>query len=53
MRLLKGVIGWFDDILLLVVGVGIDVCWEKFIIKDEGGGKCFLVKVGWKRYFVD
>lgn len=53
MRLPKGVIGWLDDTSLLVVGAGTDARWEKFIIKDEGGGKRSLAKAGWKRYLAD
>ncbi|CAG8975336.1 hypothetical protein HYALB_00005666 [Hymenoscyphus albidus] len=46
----KGVIGWMDDQTLAVIGAGRDGRWEKFILVEDGDGKRYFAKDGWKKY---
>lgn len=46
----KGVIGWKDDSVLLVIGAGRDGRWEKFVLGETHDGKRQLIRNGWKRY---
>lgn len=46
----KGVIGWIDDNIILVIGAGRDGRWEKFIIGEGDDGRRRCIRQGWKRY---
>jgi WD40 repeat protein len=46
----KGLIGWCDDRMLLVVGSGREGRWEKFVLREGEEGKRYCVRDGWKRY---
>ena len=46
----KGLIGWCDDQVLLVVGSGREGRWEKFVLREGEEGKRYCVRDGWKRY---
>lgn len=47
----KGVIGWYDEEHLVVVGVGLDARWEKFQMARDDAGKRFIARVGFKHYY--
>lgn len=47
----KGVIGWFAEHDLVVVGAGYDARWEKFRLAEQDSGKRFVARIGWKRYY--
>lgn len=49
----KGIIGWFDEASLVVVGAGVDARWEKFQMAQTDDGKRFIARIGWKRYCHD
>ncbi|KKK13663.1 SVP1-like protein [Aspergillus ochraceoroseus] len=49
-RPLKGIIGWFDDRTILVVGSGRGGRWEKFVLREGEDGKRHCMREGWKRY---
>ena len=46
----KGVMGWIDDVTIIVVGGGRDGRWEKFVIAEGEDGKRYVNREGWKRY---
>lgn len=46
----KGVIGWLNNQVILVLGAGKDGRWERFKILEDHEGKRFCVRDGWKRY---
>ncbi|KAL8778856.1 MAG: hypothetical protein Q9213_007210 [Squamulea squamosa] len=45
----KGVIGWLDDWMIVVIGAGRDGRWEKFVIGKGEQGR-WIGRMGWKRY---
>ncbi|QQK43267.1 Phosphatidylinositol 3,5-bisphosphate-binding protein, putative [Penicillium digitatum] len=45
-----GLIGWYDDQTLLVVGSGKEGRWEKFVLREGEEGKRYCSRDGWKRY---
>lgn len=47
----KGVIGWYGEESLVVVGAGVDARWEKYQMGRDDNGKRFIGRVGWKRYY--
>lgn len=47
----KGVIGWYEEESLVVVGAGVDARWEKYQLGRDDNGKRFIGRVGWKRYY--
>lgn len=47
----KGVIGWFDEDELVVVGAGIEARWEKFRLAKDDEGKRYIDRLGWKHYY--
>lgn len=47
----KGVIGWFTEEDLVVVGAGFDAKWEQFRMADMDNGQSFVARIGWKRFY--
>ena len=47
---MKGVIRWFNDDTILVLGAGRDGRWEKFAVETGDDGKRLCGRSGWKRY---
>lgn len=47
----KGIIGWFDEDELAVVGAGLEARWEKFRMAKDDEGKRFIDRMGWKHYY--
>lgn len=47
----KGVIGWYTEHDLVVVGAGFDARWEKFRMAEQDSGKRFVARIGWKRFY--
>ncbi|KAF3768878.1 WD40 repeat-like protein [Cryphonectria parasitica EP155] len=47
----KGLIGWYDEESLVVVGAGLDARWEKFQMARDDTGKRFVGRVGFKHYY--
>lgn len=47
----KGMIGWYEEDTVVVVGAGTDARWEKYQIVKGDDGKRFIARVGWKRYY--
>lgn len=47
----KGVIGWYTEHDLVVVGAGYDARWEKFRMAEQDSGKRFVARIGWKRFY--
>lgn len=47
----KGIIGWYTEETLVVVGAGTDARWEKYQIAKTDDGKRFIARIGWKRYY--
>ncbi|KAF2084901.1 WD40 repeat-like protein [Saccharata proteae CBS 121410] len=45
----KGVIGWLDDTVLVVVNAGQDARWERFRVGVAGDGRRVISRDGWKR----
>ncbi|KAF2398141.1 YVTN repeat-like/Quino protein amine dehydrogenase [Trichodelitschia bisporula] len=46
----KGVVGWLEEDVLVVVGAGEDARWEKFRVGMDGEGKKAVGRVGWRKY---
>lgn len=46
----KGVIGWFDDQTILVIGSGREGRWERFVLREGEDKRRYCVRDGWKRY---
>ncbi|KAH7112835.1 WD40-repeat-containing domain protein [Dendryphion nanum] len=48
----KGLLGWYNEETLFVVGAGKydDAKWEKFIVGVDSAGKRAVYRDGWKRY---
>ncbi|CAG7936418.1 unnamed protein product [Penicillium salamii] len=46
----KGLLGWCDDMTLLVLGSGREGRWEKFALREGEEGRKHCVRDGWKRY---
>lgn len=50
----KGLLGWLDDNIILILGAGRDARWQRFcIVLEEETGKKIIVPNGWKRYLDD
>ncbi|PSR87259.1 WD40-repeat-containing domain protein [Coniella lustricola] len=49
----KGLIGWYDEENLVVVGAGLDARWEKFQMARDDTGKRFVGRVGFKHYYIE
>ncbi|ROV94942.1 hypothetical protein VSDG_07049 [Cytospora chrysosperma] len=49
----KGVLAWFDEETIHVVGAGLDARWEKFKVELDDEGHRRVRRVGWKRYCND
>ncbi|MCJ1327938.1 WD repeat domain phosphoinositide-interacting protein 3 [Thelotrema lepadinum] len=49
-RPVKGLIGWLDELTLVVVGTGRDGRWERFVIMAGEDGKRCCGRESWKRY---
>lgn len=49
----KGVIGWFEEYDLVVVGAGYDARWEKYRVAEVDDGKRFVTRIAWKRYYYE
>lgn len=49
----KGLIGWYDEENLVVVGAGLDARWEKFQMARDDSGKRFVGRVGFKHYYTE
>ncbi|KAL2269289.1 hypothetical protein VTJ83DRAFT_1473 [Remersonia thermophila] len=49
-RPIKGVLGWVDEDVLLVVGGGMDARWERFVVREAEDGSKVCRREGWRRY---
>lgn len=49
----KGIIGWYEEDTLVVVGAGVDARWEKYQMARDDSGKRFIGRIGFKRYYND
>lgn len=49
----KGLVGWYEEESLVVVGAGVDARWEKYQMGRDDNDKRFIGRVGFKRYYND
>lgn len=49
-RASKGVIGWLNELTIVVIGAGRDGRWERFVIVAGDDGKRYCLRDGWKRF---
>lgn len=47
----KGLIGWYEEESLVVIGAGVDARWEKYQMGRDDNDKRFIGRVGFKRYY--
>ena len=49
-RPMKGLIGWLNELTLVIVGTGRDGRWERFVVVAGDDGKRYCIRESWKRY---